>query len=301
MAFKLVLTIVSVLILISLLLIYFLPLSIIHFDAIPSGNTNFSLSPEDSMQFYPNMRFPDSEISYRIENCTMAKEEDMETAFEEIENLTPLLFYPAESGEQIFITCDERIKEEGGLFIAGEGGPTKIITAGKFAVILHGEILLIEQSKCPRPNVAVHELLHVLGFGHSRNKDNIMYNVTKCSQEIGDEIPMLLNSLYSIPGYPDLAISNASASMSGRFLNLDLSITNEGLSDAGESEVIIYSEGKPVRTIPIDAIEIGKGRLISIKNIWISQLKVDNIEVSVNSEFDEINKDNNKIKLEIRE
>jgi len=47
-------------------------------------NTNFSLnnSLNPEMQFYPNMRFPSSNISYRIErNCTLEKKKDILEAF----------------------------------------------------------------------------------------------------------------------------------------------------------------------------------------------------------------------------
>ena len=59
-----------------------------------------------------------------------------------------------------------------GLFIAGEGGPSNITKSGDFSVITHGSILLIKESKCERPNIAIHELLHALGFDHSENPNN---------------------------------------------------------------------------------------------------------------------------------
>ena len=56
-----------------------------------------------------------------------------------------------------------------GKFIAGEGGPTNITVSGKYNVITHGSILLIRESRCSIPTIAIHELLHVLGFKHSNN------------------------------------------------------------------------------------------------------------------------------------
>ena len=91
-----------------LLLYWFIPFGQINFTAPSSGNHNFFLnsSVNDSMQFYPNMRYPDSRISYRISNCTLQKKAEMESAISIIENKTVLQFYPVSSGEEVTITCD---------------------------------------------------------------------------------------------------------------------------------------------------------------------------------------------------
>ncbi len=45
---------------------WFIPRGVIDFGA-NSGNSNFSINSEyEEMQFYKNMRFPTSEISYKI-------------------------------------------------------------------------------------------------------------------------------------------------------------------------------------------------------------------------------------------
>ena len=185
-----------------------------------SGNSNFSVSSEyEEMQFYDNMRFPSRRISYRIFDCTLQKEDEMESAFELISNTTILDFYPVQDSEEISITCDSQNKIEEGLFIAGEGGPTNITVAGEFNAIFHGNILLIRQSNCQRPNVAIHELLHVLGFKHSNNPENIMYYLSRCDQVIGEDTVALINEIYSYPSYPDLVFEEVSAKMEGRFLD----------------------------------------------------------------------------------
>ncbi len=168
------------------------------FEITSGGNSNFSLYDygNDNMQFYKNMRFPDSTISYKIENCPLQKTNDMENSFKIISNLTSLRFYPADQNQEILITCKERTVIEDGLFIAGEGGPTKIVSEKNFNVILNGEILLLRESDCPTPNVEIHELLHVLGFNHSANSKNIMYPISRCGQTIGEDTIELLNNLY---------------------------------------------------------------------------------------------------------
>ena len=165
----------TTIILIGLIFVfYFFPSGKIDF--VQTGNANFSLTNESEMQFYSNLRFAETDISYRISDCTIKKQNDMEYAFSIIENVTSLNFYSVDSDGDLFVTCDEKVKpSEGGLFIAGEGGPTTIISAGNFNVILDGKILLIKNSDCAKPNVAIHELLHVLVFEHSENSENIMY------------------------------------------------------------------------------------------------------------------------------
>lgn len=300
MNFKLILTFIFVLIVILLMIFYFIPFGAINFVA-KSGNYNFSvIQTGNQMQFYPNMRFPDSEISYKISDCPLQKENDMEFAFEIMENLTPLKFYSAVNNEEISIGCDERNHFNGGLFIAGEGGPTNISKAGEFYVILNGEILLIRKSDCPKPNVALHELLHVLGFEHSTNQENIMYNITNCDQIIGEDMIQLIKKLYSVPSYPDLAFENVSAVMSGRFIDIDMTVMNIGLNNAGKSQIIIYADGNIIKEADLEPIGIGRGRIISMKNIWVSQININELDLIVKTDFDEINKENNKIKLEIK-
>ena len=150
MDWKKILTILSALVIISLLFFYLSPFNVSEFIAKKSENTNFSLNSSDSMQFYPNMRFPDSAISYKINDCPLEKRNEMENAFEIISNKTVLNFYIAKSDEEISIICKEKTRTEGGLFIAGEGGPIKVMQGEKFNVIMQGEILLLRESKCKK-------------------------------------------------------------------------------------------------------------------------------------------------------
>ncbi|OGJ12582.1 hypothetical protein A3K82_00205 [Candidatus Pacearchaeota archaeon RBG_19FT_COMBO_34_9] len=301
MSFKLILTVIFVFIIILLMIFYFIPFNKINFEAKPE-NYNFStIQSESQMQFYPNMRFPEPRISYRILDCPLKKMNDMEFAFDIMENLTVLDFYPVASDEEISIQCDERNHASGGLFIAGEGGPSNITKAGDFYVILNGEILLIKGSDCPKPNVALHELLHVLGFEHSSNKENIMYNITNCDQVIGEDMIHLINELYSIPSYPDVAFEDVSAVMSGRFININMTVINMGLNNAGESRIIIYADENILKEIYLEPLKIGYGTIISMENIWISQIKVMELDLIIENDFNEINKENNKIKLKIKE
>jgi hypothetical protein len=299
MGFKSIIVLISVFILISLLVFYFIPYNSLYFS-MQSQDTNFS-QENNAMQYYPNMRFPSNELSYKIFNCTLQKENDMQYAFEIVSNITPLKFNPVLNDEEISVTCEEKERyDEDGLFIAGEGGPTNITSAKNFNVITKGEILLLKPSDCPKPNVAIHELLHVFGFKHSDNPNNIMYSVTNCDQTLSKDVLHLLNELYSIPSYPDLILENVSGILKGRFLSINFSVINGGLQTAKESKAVIYIEDKIVDEIELPVLKIGQGRFIYTKNIWVPQTNVKELTFVINSNFNEITKENNNATLIIK-
>lgn len=302
MNWRLIFVSLILLVVFSSLFFYLLPTNEVSFNGGTNyTDSNFSFGGSSEMQYYPKMRFPTPNISYKISGCPLQRANEMENAFTTLESLTPLSFYSVDNNEEISITCQDKNQVEGGMFVAGEGGPTQVIVAGDFNVIMSGEILLIRDSECPRPNIAIHELLHVLGFIHSQNPANIMYNVSNCDQTIGDDTVNLLNQLYSIPSSPDLVFGNASAIMKGRFLSLNLTLLNVGFADANKSDIAIYTDNNLVRKVDINPLGIGQGMSLSISNVWISQLSVNEVELVIETNFDEINKENNKIKLELNQ
>ena len=284
------------LIIIGMLVIYFfVPFDTLEFTQT-STNSNFNLNATNSkMQFYDNMRYFSNEISYRIEDCPLKKRYDMEEAFRILENKTVLEFYEVDFGEEILVTCDSKTRIEEGLFIAGEGGPTNITISGDFNLIYNGKILLIRESSCPFPNVALHELLHALGFDHSSNPDNIMYEISKCKQTLGEDIPFLIDEIYSVPNYPDISFENVSINMEGKYLNANLSIRNNGLRYSGDTDLIIYADGKKVKEIEIEPLDIGYGTKLSLFNTWISRLSIREIKFVLETDSEELDKSNNEI------
>ncbi|MEN7982442.1 MAG: matrixin family metalloprotease [Nanoarchaeota archaeon] len=287
------------LLIILLVLYWFVPFQTIEFIT-NNGHSNFSLYNFDSeMQFYKNMRFPQKEISYKIYNCPLNQQGEMFRAFEIMGNETILEFSPVLNDEEITISCDSKNRVEGGLFIAGEGGPTNIIKTNNFNVISKGNIILIKESKCPKPNVAIHELLHVLGFNHSENSNNIMYPISNCKQTLGD-IPNLINDLYSVESYPDLEIENISAVMEGKYLDMNISIRNSGLAKSQNTEMIISSGDTIIKRTLIEPLDIGYGMQITFTNVWVPKLNVEEIEFLIDASFSELDKNNNKKILKIK-
>lgn len=293
-----------VIIVIAFLLIYFfIPTKTIELNPeYKQGNSNFNFDNSTAgMQFYENMRYQTNEISYRIyDECTLQKKNDMEQALNIISNLTILEFYPALYGEEISITCSDENIIEGNTFIGGEGGVTNVTIVGDFHVIFNGKVLLIRDAKCPTPNIAIHELLHALGFAHSENPNNIMYETYECKQTIGEEIPRLLNELYSIPSEPDLIFEDVTATLNGRYLDTNLSLRNNGFKSSPESKIIISVDGKKTKEIDVPPIDIGFGRKISLTNLWVSQINVEEIKFTISGNFDEIDKINNVYVLSVK-
>lgn len=294
---KIFLTLFSILSILILSIYWFVPFEEVQFGI--DKRPNFDLNNNSTqMQFYKNMRFPSNKITYSIdEDCSIQKRGEMRQAMRELEKLTLLEFSIRESSGEITVSCSEKDKMVEGLFIAGEGGPLNITSGKYFNIIGAGHILLIRDSNCEGPNIAIHELLHVLGFNHSTNINNIMYPLSKCPQTIGEEIPTKINKLYSYKTLPDLELENASAIMVGRYLDVNLSIRNEGLIKAGKSKIVVYIENESVKEFEFKEIDIGHGLNIELKNIWIPKRKIEELKFSIENDFDEITFENNQIVL----
>lgn len=291
---------ISVFLILILFFYWIIPFSSINFGASSSKNFNFSTGVANtSMQFYPNMRYPTGNISYTISNnCPVQKSDEATRAIAILQNSTVLNFYSVPNNGEISISCQNKnIVTSRNTFIAGEGGPTGIVESGSFNVIFNGTVLLIRDSNCPSPNIAIHEILHALGFIHSTNPNNVMYPITSCDQTIGQDTIDTINSLYSFSSLPDLLFENASATVNGRFINVNFTVRNFGLADAPPSNVGIYADGKNIKNISIGKIEIGDGTVVNVNGIFTLQSNVKNISFFINTNFSELDKENNEVTL----
>jgi len=268
----------------------------------PIFNNTINDQYPNGMLFYPNIRFSSKKISYNIdESCPQNRSQDARQGFEILNNETVLSFYEIAKQGDILVTCSEDIPyidEEH--FIAGEGGPNSIIDLKNNMLIINGTILLYEDSECNKPIVAIHEILHVIGFQHSSSKDSIMYNFSNCNQKITSDIVNTIAELYKEPSLPDFVFENISAVKHWKYLDINFLIINKGLKKSPGTKVIIedVTNSKEIISYDIESMNPGEGSIIGFKNIRISSSS-ENIKLNVDldNKIDELDENNNIVEL----
>ncbi len=277
-------------------------------DLLPNGENvkyqsyvaNVSAS-SNSVQFYPNMRYRERDISYHISDaCSNKKQNDVETAFLILEEKTILNFYPTDNDPELNILCSSVSPKpnEEGHFVAGEGGPTEIINTSAYSVILSGKISLYRAEKCDEPKIALHEILHALGFDHNNNEGSVLYPVTSCDQQLDEYIIETINELYAVDSLPDLIIGKISANKSGRYLNLEIEVVNIGLANSQDSELIISSNNEEIKRYDLLEIEIGTKKKLSVTNMRLPR-DSDSVSFVVETDEREISKSNNDAEITV--
>lgn len=225
-----------------------------------------------SKQFYEHMRYSDRIITYNIaSSCSNDRFLSMETAFVNVESVTVLEFESVSSDPMIRILCSNVAPEAGqeDYFVAGEGGPARVLNSTLYSVILEGKIALYRDDKCDGARVATHELLHALGFDHNNKASSILYPTLRCDQEIDPEIVDSINSLYRFDSLPDLLFFSTQATKSGRYLNFNIEILNQGLKESGPAMVSVYAGEKKVDEFEIGAVGIGARKILTVENLKI--------------------------------
>jgi len=258
----------------------------------------------ETPMFYPNLRFNHNDISYFIESsCSSNRAERMEEAFSILEEKVRIIsFYPDISrGADIMIGCSkDYLEKEENVFIAGEGGPTKIINTTLYNIIVTGKISLFKKVSCDFPLVEIHELLHVFGFDHSDNEKSIMYNYSSCDQQITDDIVSNLILLYSVEPLADLYISDINSTKKGRYLDFSIEIRNRGLINADNSQLIVKVGEQEIDTFDFGVIDFGGGKSLSVKNLRLPSRDTKEITFLLKTmNKKELDYQNNEIKLKV--
>ena len=255
----------------------------------------------DIPMFAENLRFSRNDISYSIDNsCDLNRKATMVSAFNIFSSRTGVIsFYEVATDGNIKIFCsDDYIDLGNNLFAAGEGGPSRIINTSGFKVIEEGQIVLYEEEKCDYPVVELHELCHVFGFDHSENPNSIMYNTSDCDMRMDANMDRVIRKLYSIEGLPDAAIESVTANVHGRYLDFNISILNEGLTDLGNVTLVIYADEKEVDSFPLGELSIGFGRQLRAENVVIGG-GFDEVKFFLDSDEIELNEENNVVVMTV--
>lgn len=252
-------------------------------------------APSEATQFLKNLRFNTNRISYFISSdCTLDRTNKFKQALGILTSETNILeFYSAsEANADILVGCSKNAYEqEKNVFAAGEGGPTAYLNLSYYPYIRKGKVILYEKSECTYPVVEMHELLHVFGFAHINNKTSIMYPYGGCNHQLDSTIIEMLKKLYAIEPLAELLFTNLKASKSGKLLELELEITNQGLQDAKNVNISIYADNIMLEPIEIGDLEIGVTQTLKMTNIALPNNEISEIKLAIiyDREYDKTN------------
>lgn len=280
----------------------------------PDIEASLAEASGDVEQFYKNMRFNHNRISYYINpDCGLDKRSNMQEAFRIISVgiSNKVTFYSAtEDKADILVGCSvDSYEKEENIFIAGEGGPTKIINSS-MPVIIRGKVLLYNESRaiCDEPLLEIHELLHVFGYDHIDNDAYVMYPFLDCDQEINPDLLEHMAELYSIEPFAELSFTLDEMAVvkhrhTGKwYTDFNVSIDNTGLINAENSKLKVYANNNLLHTFGkesgIDSIAFGGGERFSAKNIRISSA-TSSIKFELSTTTKESNIQNNILEFKI--
>ncbi|MGV8142082.1 MAG: matrixin family metalloprotease [Candidatus Pacearchaeota archaeon] len=275
----------------------------VTFDRINiDGADPIVLNDVASKQFYPRMRYADRTITYSIaSSCSSDRVSSMEEAFANIESVSILNFVES-TNAQIKILCSDVAPEAGqeNYFVAGEGGPSKVLNSTYYSVILEGKIALYRDDTCSGAKVATHELLHALGFDHNNNKNSILYPTLRCDQTIDADIIDSINELYATDSLADLTVYAVNATKAGRYLNFHIEILNQGLVSSEQLTLGIYSGDKLIDTFDVGAVSVGARKILDVENLKVpSDANSIVFFVDHNGKVNELDEFNNKATLKL--
>lgn len=254
--------------------------------------------------FAEKLRFNHKNISYSIsQDCNEKRKNSMIEAFEIFETEMEIIKFSEDSiSPDIIVKCsDENTQTGESLFIAGEGGPSRIINTSNFKTIIEGTIFLYRDEVCNYPIVELHELLHVFGFDHVENPMSIMYNISNCNQRITSDMVETIKNLYEIKALPDARIKELDVIKKGKYLDFNITIINEGMKNLPDLNLTILNEDKIIQIMNIGEIQIGYGRTLSATNVKIPIIKNGEIIFVIDYEnsIEELIETNNIKKMKI--
>ena len=123
---------------------------------------------------------------------------------------------------------------------------------------------------------------------------DVMYPVSNCNQKINNETINAINNIYESPSLPDLLFRKINLSPHKDYINFDIEIYNNGLTNANDVNFSIYGENLN-RVYELGNISIGGGKIIKVRNLPIFST-IFQLEVYIDKEKNilEVNEDNNQ-------
>jgi hypothetical protein len=157
--------------------------------------------PLVNYQFFPNLRFDHTNISYNLTPYCKGEEQTLRipSAFTTLHNKVPALtFYETNGSADIEIICHSDVVEEGDFYTMGEAYSTY---DNRTNILLNGHIDIYAYhagvSKCHWGGIELHEILHILGFEHETiYKQSIMNPEVNCKLKLQNYTINELNRLY---------------------------------------------------------------------------------------------------------
>ena len=258
------------------------------------AETTLNVSGETN-QFYPNMRFTTKDLGYMIESvCSEANKLKIIEGLDEIKSRTIVSFHPSNDPDIIY-ECSSKsptAEEKKNHLVAGAARP-RFVNASRFYIIRQTNVSLYIEESCKRPIVVIHETLHALGFDHVNDKNDIMYPIADCNQQISNYTINEINRLYSIPEQSDLVILKITANTTGRYLNFNISVANLGLKDAENVNLTIFNEKHLIEIFGLDDIGTGQTKLLDVHNLNIPKESVTLTFSAKNGESADLHPDDN--------
>jgi len=256
-------------------------------------------------QFFPDMRFNHNNLTFFINSeCSQEKIDRMNQAFSIISAETGIISFieSPEENADILVGCSvDSYETEKNVFIAGEGGPTKIINLSIYPIILRGKVILYNESSCDYPITELHELFHVFGFDHINDSKTIMYPYVGCSQEINPGVIEKIKEIYSVSAFAELYFENITASKKGIYLDFNVMVRNDGLIEAKNITLEVYSEEKKVDSFDLGNLNPGEGTSFDVKNLRLASRNSEKVKMILVTEVGEYNLENNSLDLIVKE
>jgi hypothetical protein len=301
--------------LIALIIILALFISYLIYQNLPGDLKTFSSSQNLEIQsklknltssvnqFVPNMRFNHNDISYYLkQGCDENKIEKVHLAFKELEERTKIITFHKQNDEEadIIIFCsDEQIENSKNTFTAGEGGPSKFLNSSLYPIILQGEINLYEglyNMKCEKPIVELHELSHVFGYDHINNEKSVLYPYFSCDQELGEEIISHMIRLYEVEPQTEIYFKNITSEKSGRYLNFEVLVENQGMINAENVDLIVSATEK-IKEFNLNIINIGSFQKLTVSNLKLPSRSTTQVTLKLETSTKEFDTTNNILNL----